>query len=334
MHEPGMSRPAPSPIYTLRGAGGPLNTLHFSCFGGDTPLLFSGSGKGAIHIWNLNSRRAEKILEGHSGNSVIWVDTLESTGALISQGRDTRVCLWDLREGRSEVVDSVWTGSVGFCQSSLLESSPGIYLLAFAGQQTEEIKIIELPSKTPVCTLVPDTKLGMVMCIKLWQPDSGPGPLLLAGYEDGSLLLWDVTQRSKLSQAKAHPEPVMCLTFDTERLRGISGSSEKKLSPWMLDRQNNLQLQDCVPLVNPGVSHLCIRQDGKLLASAGWDHRVRVFGWKRLRPLAALQYHTDMVLSVAFSDHQDPRRRLLAAGSKDHRVSLWSIYSNDGDNDG
>lgn len=75
-----------------------------------------------------------------------------------------------------------------------------------------------------------------------FQPDSGPGPLLLAGYEDGSLLLWDVTQRSKLSLAKAHPEPVMCLTFDTKRLRGISGSSEKKLSSWTLDRQNNLQV--------------------------------------------------------------------------------------------
>lgn len=40
--DPPMSRPAPSPIYTLRGAGGALNTLHFSCQGGDTPLLFSG----------------------------------------------------------------------------------------------------------------------------------------------------------------------------------------------------------------------------------------------------------------------------------------------------
>ncbi|KAG7489865.1 hypothetical protein JOB18_022328 [Solea senegalensis] len=323
-----MSRPAPSPIYTLRGAGGPLNTLHFSCLAGDTPLLFSGSGHGVVHIWNLNSRRAERNLEGHSGSSVIWVNTLQSTGALLSQGRDMQVCQWDLREGRSEVVDSVWTGSVGFCQCSLLETSSGSSLLAFAGQQTEEIKIIELPSKKPVCTLVPDAKVGMVMCIKLWQPDSGPGPLLLAGYEDGSLLLWDVTQRCKLSEVKAHPEPVMCLTFDTKRLRGISASCEKKLSSWILDGQNNLQLQDLsVTLVNPGVSQLCVREDGKLLASAGWDHRVRVFGWKKLRPLAVLQYHSDMVLSVAFSDHQDPRQRLLAAGSKDQRISLWSIYS-------
>lgn len=87
------------------------------------------------------------------------------------------------------------------------------------------------------------------------------------------------------------------------------------------------QLRECVALVNPGVSQLSLRDDGKLLASAGWDHRVRVFGWKRLRPLAVLQYHTDMVLSVAFSDHQDHRQRLLAAGSKDQRISLWSIYN-------
>uniref|UniRef100_A0A3P9HV44 Guanine nucleotide binding protein (G protein), beta polypeptide 1-like n=1 Tax=Oryzias latipes TaxID=8090 RepID=A0A3P9HV44_ORYLA len=291
-----MAHPAPSPIYCLRGAGAPLNTLHFCCRGTDTPLLFSGSAKGMIHMWNLNSRRPEKSFEAHGGSSILWVRTLQSKDALISQGRDMQVCMWDLRGGCGELVDSVFTGNFGFCQCSLIETDQTKSLLAFATQQSEE-------------------------------PDSGPGPLLLAGYEDGSLLLWDVTQRSKLSQVKAHPEPVMCLTFDPQRLRGISGSAETKLSSWILDSQNNIQLQECVKLVNPGVSQLCIRADGKLLASAGWDHRVRIFGWKKVRPLAVLQYHSDMVLSVAFSDHLDPRQRLLAAGSKDQRISLWSIYN-------
>ncbi|KAF3850567.1 hypothetical protein F7725_012339 [Dissostichus mawsoni] len=96
-----------------------------------------------------------------------------------------------------------------------------------------------------------------------------------------------------------------------------------------IDKRSDLQ--DSVTLVNPGVSQLCVRGDGKLLASAGWDHRVRIFGWKKLRPLAVLQYHTDLVLSVAFSDHQDPRQRLLAAGSKDQRISLWSIFNEGAD---
>uniref|UniRef100_A0A8C7V781 Guanine nucleotide binding protein (G protein), beta polypeptide 1-like n=2 Tax=Oncorhynchus mykiss TaxID=8022 RepID=A0A8C7V781_ONCMY len=322
-----MARPAPAPLYTLRGAGSPLNALHFGCCEGDPPLLFSGSGQGSVHVWNLTTRRAERVLEGHSGASVTWLNMLHPRDTLISQGRDMRVCLWDLAEGRGDVTDALWTGSVGFCRCSLLETGPGRWLLAHAGEAMEEVKIIELPSKSPVCSLIPQAKLGMVMCIKLWQPDSSPGPLLLAGYEDGSLTLWDVSQRSVLSRAAAHPEPVMCLDFDPAGQRGISGSSEKSLASWKLDGQHRLQLQEPVALVNPGISQLCIRGDRKIVASAGWDHRVRVFGWKKLRPLAVLQHHTDMVLSLAFSDHQDPRNRMLAAGSKDQRISLWSIYN-------
>lgn len=82
-----------------------------------------------------------------------------------------------------------------------------------------------------------------------------------------------------------------------------------------------------VELVNPGISQLSLRADHKLLGSAGWDHRVRLFGWKKLKPLAVLQYHTDSVHSVAFSDHADPRLRLMAAGSKDQRISIWSVYN-------
>ncbi|XP_064209825.1 guanine nucleotide-binding protein subunit beta-like protein 1 isoform X3 [Anguilla rostrata] len=251
---PVMALPPPVPEFILRGSGAPVNTLHFRCGDPGPPLLFSGSGKGAIHVWNLTTRRAEKVLEGHGGASVIWLDTLGSRDALISQGRDMRVCTWDLSEGRSDVLDSFSTGSVGFCQCSLLQSS-GLSLLAHPGPLTEEIKLIDLASKTQVCSLKPDAKRGMLMCAKLWQ------------------------------------------------------------------------LQDSVEVVNPGFSQLRVRQDRRILATAGWDHHVRLFGWKRLRPLAVLRHHGDAALCVAFSDHGDPRRRVLAAGSKDQRISVWSVYS-------
>lgn len=87
------------------------------------------------------------------------------------------------------------------------------------------------------------------------------------------------------------------------------------------------QIQDSVPLTNPGVSLLRIRGDGKIIAAAGWDGNVRIFGWKKMKPLAVLQNHKDLVHSVAFSDHPEPSNRLMAAGSKDQRISLWSIYT-------
>lgn len=165
-----MSRPPPDPLFILRGSGATVNSLHFCCGGDGPPYLYSGSGKGAIHMWNLTTRRADHILESHAGNSVIWLHTFkDSRSRFVSQGRDSRVCVWDLSEGRSTVTDSLLTGSVGFCQCSLLESRPGTALLAHPTENTEEVSVVEMRSWTPVCTLKPDSKLGMLMCVKMWQ---------------------------------------------------------------------------------------------------------------------------------------------------------------------
>lgn len=165
------------------------------------------------------------------------------------------------------------------------------------------------------------------MCLKLWQGSCGSQPSLLAGYEDGSVLLWNLSTGKVLSQLICHQEPVMSLDFDSEKAKGISGSSEKVLSIWSLNEQQNLQVQKTHRLVNAGISDITIRPDKKILATAGWDHRIRIFGWKKLKPLAVLDYHTATVHSVSFSDHKSPSDRLLAAGAKDHRISIWSIYT-------
>ncbi|KAI4900655.1 hypothetical protein NFI96_025250, partial [Prochilodus magdalenae] len=130
------------------------------------------SGKGCVHVWNLNNRRAESTLEGHDGAPVIWVSTVNSTDMFLSQGRDMRLCVWDLHEGRSAVTHSLHTGSVGFCQCSLLEAETSKALLALPAEHTEEIKVMELDGQTPVCSLIPDSKRGMLMCMKMWQPFS------------------------------------------------------------------------------------------------------------------------------------------------------------------
>ncbi|KAK1792452.1 hypothetical protein P4O66_012090, partial [Electrophorus voltai] len=395
--------PPPDPVFTLRGSAAPINALHFQCSGPGPPLLYSGLEKGSVDVWNLNTRRTERVLDGHHGASVIWVSTLPSSDTLLSQGRDMRVCVWDLCEGRSTVTHTLHTGSVGFCQCSQLEADISTTLLAIPGETTEEVKVVDLGSLTTLCSLTPDAKRGMLMCMKMWQDGGGgvedvidggggvddmvgdvgggvddmvgggggddlvgdvggggddvvgsggvddmvgdggggledvevgvvdgmadTGPLLTAGYEDGTLVLWDVSLRRPISCLKAHTEPVMCLDFDTGRGKGISGSSDNALSSWTLDSQRSLQIQAPVVLTNPGVSQLRIRGDSKIVASAGWDCRVRVHSWKSLNPLAVLCYHRDQVRCVTFSDHPESTQTLMAAGSRDQLISLWSIYS-------
>ncbi|EDK97528.1 mCG126588, isoform CRA_b, partial [Mus musculus] len=62
-----------------------------------------------------------------------------------------------------------------------------------------------MPSKTSVCTLKPeaDARPGMPMCLGLWQ--------------DGSVTLWDISERKVCSQITCHEEPVMGLDFDSQK---------------------------------------------------------------------------------------------------------------------
>ncbi|XP_039627446.1 guanine nucleotide-binding protein subunit beta-like protein 1 isoform X1 [Polypterus senegalus] len=324
-----MTLPPPEPLFVLRGAASPVNTLKFHCKTscGAEPFLFSGSSNGIIHTWSLTTRRPVAELNGHQGKSVLWVQTLWDNDSLISQGRDLRLCLWDLAEGRCAVTDTIEAGNVGFCQCSLLDRGSSQKLLAVPGSCSDEVQILDLATRMKVCTLKPSLKMGMPMCIRLWQPDFGPDPLLLAGYENGSLTLWSLSERRQLCSLSCHNEPVLSLDFDSEKLQGVSGAPDKTIKIWKLDGQNCLKLKRSFDVVNPGISHLCIREDKKILAAAGWDHRIRIFGWKKMSPLAVLRFHTESVHCVTFSDHEMSSDRLMAAGSKDQRISVWSIYN-------
>lgn len=78
-------------------------------------------------------------------------------------------------------------------------------------------------------------------------------------------------------------------------------------------------------------------------------HRIRLYSTKTLKPLGTLEYHKKSCQAVAFAryehEHSGPmeddedveeemsdaeranRRRWLAAGSQDNRVSVWSLIS-------
>ncbi|XP_066871178.1 guanine nucleotide-binding protein subunit beta-like protein 1 isoform X5 [Kogia breviceps] len=245
--------PPPDPQFVLRGAQSAVHALHFceGAQGQGRPLLLSGSLRGLVHIWSLQTRRVVATLDGHGGQCVTWLQTLPQGPQLLSQGRDLKLCVWDLAEGRNAVVDSVLLESVGFCRASVLAGGLQRWMLAVPGRGGDEVQILEMPSKTSVCSLKPEAqaRLGMPMCLQLWQ------------------------------------------------VRGTH------------------------VLTNPGIADVKIRPDRRILATAGWDHRVRVFHWRTMKPLAVLAFHSATVHCVAFAADG-----LLATGSGDQRISVWSLY--------
>ena len=68
---------------------------------------------------------------------------------------------------------------------------------------------------------------------------------------------------------------------------------------------------------------MCVRPDGKILAAGGWDRRVRLWQWRKGKPLAVLKHHAGTVNAVHFSACS----RWLATASDDRTVALWSLYA-------
>ncbi|KAF1937211.1 WD40 repeat-like protein [Clathrospora elynae] len=105
-----------------------------------------------------------------------------------------------------------------------------------------------------------------------------------------------------------------------------------------------------------GQQCLRVRSDGRLLATGGWDTRIRIYSTRTLKEVAMLKWHKEGVYAVGFSeilepryfgeDEEDPRdkgrgysnraqtqreeqtrlKHLIVAGSKDGKVSLWEVF--------
>lgn len=203
---------------------------------------------------------------------------------------------------------------MGFCPGAVLKRDN---LLLLPSSTMSAIDLYDIKTLQKMGTLCNSkSEFGMTMSIKSISNTSK----FLVGYEDGSIALWDSKQSQMFCKAKLFEECVMCLDYSFEVNLGISGSPSNLLSTWH-KTEDKIQKGTTLEVTNPGFNDMKIRGDNKIIASAGWDHKVRIFGLKRLRPLAVLSYHKDSVQSLAFS-HDN----MLACGSKDHHISLWKLY--------
>ena len=108
-------------------------------------------------------------------------------------------------------------------------------------------------------------------------------------------------------------------------IKGVTGAADDQVVVFSYNVEGKCaKVLGRLTLPQPGVSSIRIRDDKRIFATAGWDRRVRIFDFRKLRPLAVLRFHTDNVHAVAFGPVAPAG--LLASGAKDSRVALWSMY--------
>ncbi|KAH6913058.1 WD-40 repeat-containing protein [Coprinopsis sp. MPI-PUGE-AT-0042] len=181
---------------------------------------------------------------------------------------------------------------------------------------------------------------------------------LLCAYENGSVVLrkyirsgepksiegrgWDT-----LWKHKGHVETIMAMAVSSNHSFALTVSADHLVVRYNLSEETTEPTT--YRIKNPGNASVSIRHDGRVCAIGGWDGSIRLFSTKSFKPLGTLKYHKASVQAMAFArpliepggegnglrkeDDEDDfdtadkanRARWLIAGSKDNRVSIWSL---------
>jgi len=326
-----MSRPEPSPTYVQQSDSGPVTALTFpdnSSFLFDT--LITGTQDGSIQIWDKETNRVKERLKAHCGRASGVLSCRMVGKSLFSYGRDGALRRWTAAKGTWETEVLSEGNSPGFCGCDVTVSE-GRLLVALPGQETSQIQLLDARCRnggTPALVLQPSKKseqnYGSATCLKFGNTSN-----VIVGYENGHVVVFDARASDVMCDVTVHQQPIMCLDYDVQSRRGVSGSPEESLILWSVQETDesrvDVSVERSVLLTNPGVATVKVRGgDGKVVVSGGWDGRIRYFSWRSgsMKPLAVLNIHRDTVSCLDFDSKGN-----LAAGSRDGLISLWNLYT-------
>jgi WD40 repeat protein/tRNA A-37 threonylcarbamoyl transferase component Bud32 len=211
---------------------------------------------------------------------------------------------------------------------SVAAFSPDARWLAAAGAD-ETVRVFDVETGTVLHRLrVPDAaRVGPIRAVAV----NSFGSVAVGGgkTEMGKcdIAVWDAAEGKWLPRLRGHEGPVLTLAFSPREPKLASGSEDKKVCVWDVEKQQELYV--CRGNRMDGRSHhyavrvVAFSPDGRILVSGSEDHTAQLWDTgNKGEPLATVLPHQDAVETVAFS--KDGR---LLTGSSDRTAQLWDVAS-------
>lgn len=269
----------------------------------------------------------------------MYLSTNSDNNRLISQERNGVIKLWDLDNHGYSLKHEINTNHIGFTRAQHCVKKN--ILVTPSG--CNDISIIDVESGNESHILKPPEDMKNITSIKLVTWFTGDGGsdaddvYLLAGYESGHLILWDLKTMKMIHQIQFE-FPIFTLDFAQCTNRGlVSGPSVQKICVFGIDKakqqlyhrpSETIELQKHEGSRAAGISCIKIRPDRKCLIVGMSDGIVYIHSWKSLRKLATLKDHRGEICDFAFSNGlvDSFKSPIMAVAASDGNISLWDIY--------
>ncbi|PKX93693.1 uncharacterized protein P174DRAFT_459847 [Aspergillus novofumigatus IBT 16806] len=274
---------------TLKGHGDSVNSVAFSR---DDKMLISGSHDNSVRIWDVQTGKLLRILEGHTA-AVTCVE-VSGHSQVASCGYDGTIRTWDANTGALRHIltpdSGVW--SISF-------SPDGKFVAAAAG---ETLQIWDVHHGQ----LQETFQRGV---IRVSSVDFSPtGQRLAVGFWDGIVQIWNVETGSwSLLQTLEAGEWVQSVAFSGDGRRlAIASQATIQVSQGTLAGHTS------------PVGSITASPCGKWLATGSEDCAVGLL-------VRTLTGHTSLTNRVEFSADG----KLIATGSKDSTIIIWDAQTGD-----
>lgn len=243
--------------------------------------------------------------------------------------------VWDLEKSGYVVRHEIDTQHLGFTRAQ--QFTDNVNLLV-APSLSSDIAIYDLTKTTKVQSLEPPSEDVKQLTSIFIAPWSNGDTYLLAGYESGHLVLFDLKQSKAVHQIK-YEFAITALAYDLASNRGfVSGPANINVRVFGIDKlslemyNKDAENIEYIPVANEklaGISMIKIRPDRKCLIVGTCDGIVYIHSFKSLRKLATLRNeHRGEISDIAFSTGaiDSFKSPIMAVSGSEGNVSLWDIY--------